>query len=125
RPVDLDAAAVRAVDRAGDDGLIAGRPAAEDTERLAAIFAEPRGVGLHDVFLEQPQKFLLLLGGCGAPIAAEHELPDARHIEIVAEQLAEARDPLRGRDARAEDLDRLIAEIGDKRPRILRVGLLW
>src|SRR6266480_2778545 len=49
-PVDHDPAAVRTVDLAGDDSFVAGRPAADDPERLAAIFAEPRGVGLHDVF---------------------------------------------------------------------------
>src|SRR5204863_2342001 len=43
-PVDHDPAAIRAVDLARDDGFVAGRPAAENPERLPAIFAEPGGI---------------------------------------------------------------------------------
>src|SRR5689334_11568953 len=82
-PVDQNPSGIGAVDLAGDDDLIAGRSATENPERLAAIFAEPRRIGLHDVFLEQPEEFLLLFRAGGAPIAAEHELSDAGDIEII------------------------------------------
>ena len=58
---------------------------------------------------------------CGrAPIAAQHELADPDEVEIILEQLTEAGDALRRRDARPEHLDRLCAELVDEGARILR-----
>src|SRR5947208_16887471 len=121
-PVDKNPAAVRASDLAGHDRFTAARAAADDAERLAAIFTEPGGIGLHDVLLEQPQELLLFLGRRDAPVASEHELPDPRHVEITLEDLAKAGDALCLRNARSQHLDRLVAERGDKTAGILGVG---
>src|SRR5215470_12987820 len=122
-PVDQNSAAARAVDHARHDRLVAARPAAEHAKRFAAIFAELRGIGLHDVFLEESEKLLLLILSCGAPIAAEHELADPRYIEIALEQLSKASDALLLGDARPQHLDRLFAEGSDEALRVLSNGL--
>src|SRR5829696_6508715 len=125
-PVDLDAAAVGAHDLAADDGLLAAAPAgAGDAERLAAVLGETGAIGAHDVFLEQREKFLLLLRRRAAPVAPEHEPADARHVEIVVEQYAEPRQALRRRHARPENLNRLCAQIADKGASVLRRSLAW
>src|ERR1044071_2503847 len=120
KPVDLDRRRTRTSYLAGHDNLVARRPAAGDPERRAAILAESGAVGLDDIFLEQLQEFLLLLRSGRAPIAAEHELADARDIEIILQQFAKSGLPLLRRHARPQDLDRSRPERADKGARVRR-----
>ena len=99
-PIEADRTA-RQHDFAVDNGFVAARASADDPEQLAAEAAEASRVGTHDIFLEQLQKFLLFLRSGGAPIAAENKAANAGHVEIGAEQLAEAVHTLRWRHAGA------------------------
>src|SRR5207248_3361192 len=104
-PVHLDRTAARPNDLTADHAFVAAATGAEDPERLAAILPQPAGIGLDDIFLEQLQKFLLLLRRRRPPIPAEHELADAGNVEIVAEQLTEPSQALRRGDVRPKHLD--------------------
>jgi hypothetical protein len=53
------------------------------------VFGETRRVGLHDEVLEQLAELRALLVGGGAPVAAERELGDRGHVEMLIQQRAE------------------------------------
>src|SRR5688572_16503283 len=97
-------------DFAVDHSLRSLRAAAGHPERHTAESAESGAIGACDVFLKQRQEFLLFLWGCGVPVAAEDEAADPRHVEIGAEQLAEAGQALHRRDAWPKYLKGAFAE---------------
>src|SRR5207302_7480804 len=119
-PVDLDRVAVAALDLAADDGLLATRPGSGNVEWGAPIFAEPRAIGLREVFLEQRHEFLVLLRRQAARVGAENKAGRTGQIEIALEQATKLSGPLGCWNRRAKHLDRLTAEMLDKRCGVLR-----
>jgi hypothetical protein len=77
-------------------------------------------IGLHQGVAVGGNEFLLLVLRQAARMRTEHEAGDARKVEIVLQQLAEAGGALGGRHRGPKHLDRLRAEIGDKGAGVLR-----
>src|SRR4030095_4014078 len=93
------------------DRAAVSRVRARDGEALALILGEARRIGLDDEVLEQLAELRALLVGSGAPVAAEGELGDGRHVEMLVEQRAEASLALRLRHGRiGQLLDGVAAE---------------
>src|SRR3546814_20171717 len=75
-----------------------------DLEALAAVLRQQRQEALHHGVLEHREEgFLVGLRG-GAPVAADHELADPRHVEVLVEELAEVLFLLLGADRRVAEL---------------------
>src|SRR5579862_7161128 len=120
-PVDLDGlrAGLRLGHVGGDERAVAVGARARDLELLAFVLAEAVVVGLDDHVLEQLLEFLALRVVRGAPVAAEHEAADRRHVEAVDEHVVEARLAVGLRERRVgNDRDRLIAERLDELGRL-------
>src|SRR5262249_11521849 len=78
-----------------------------------------------DVILEQLHELRPLFLGRRIPITAEHETRDSRYVEILAQQFAKPRHPLRFVGPLAEHRERFAAEIADLRGRICRRRFRW
>src|SRR5262249_45808459 len=99
---------------AGDNGIGAVGADAGHPELRATIFLKPISISGGGVFFEQTEKFLLLLGRIGLPVAADGEAADAGHIEIALKQLAETSDALGRRNIGPQRLNAVVAKIANK-----------
>src|SRR5690242_4534723 len=112
--------AAGADDLAGHDRTIRIGPAAGHLELFAGVFRQARCVSHCDVILEQLHVLRPLLLGRGIPVPAEDKTGDPRNVEILAQQFAKPRHPLRLSGILPEHLEGSAAEIADQGGRVGR-----
>src|ERR1700726_976961 len=118
-PVHLDRrGAGGADDLSRYDGAIGIKPAAPPPELLAGVLGQAGTVSERDVVLEQLDVLRPLLLGCRIPVAAEDKAGDPRDVEILAQQFAKPRHPLRLGGTLTEHLESPAPQIADQSGRV-------